>query len=108
MIVPVAPQRPFFHITREAGFAGGYLDLALAAERTLEARTGKKVPINIDGVYAAILCELGFQPEFANAVFLLSRSVGIMAHAREEQARMRPRRYIHPLDWEYDGPAERK
>ncbi len=97
-----------FRITRGAGFAGGYLDLALAVERALEAKTGKKLPLNIDGAYAAILCELGFQPELANALFLLSRSVGIMAHACEEQARMRPRRYIHPLDWEYDGPAERK
>ena len=97
-----------FRITREAGFDGGYLDLALAVERALEAKTGKKLPLNIDGAYAAILCELGFQPELANALFLLSRSVGIMAHAREEQARMRPRRYIHPIDWEYDGPAERK
>ena len=97
-----------FRITREAGFDGGYLDLALAVERALEAKTGKKLPLNIDGAYAAILCELGFQPELANALFLLSRSVGIMAHAREEQARMRPRRYIHPIDWEYDGPGERK
>lgn len=97
-----------FRIAREAGFDGGYLDLALAVERAVEAKTGKKLPLNIDGAYAAILCELGFQRELANALFLLSRSVGIMAHAREEQARMRPRRFIHPIDWEYDGPGERK
>lgn len=97
-----------FRITREAGFKGGYLDLALAVEKALEAATGKTLPMNIDGAYAAVLCELGFRPELANALFLLSRSVGIMAHACEEQARMRPRRYIHPVDWEYDGPVERK
>jgi citrate synthase len=96
-----------FQITREAGFSGGYPDLALAVERALEAKTGKKLPLNIDGAYAAILCELGFRPELANALFLLSRSVGIMTHVYEEQARMRPRRYIHPIDWEYDGPGER-
>jgi citrate synthase len=100
--------KKLFQITREAGFTGDYLDLALAVERALEAKTGRKLPLNIDGAYAAILCELGFLPELANALFLLSRSVGVMAHAREEQARMRPRRYIHPTDWEYDGPAERK
>ena len=42
------------------------------------------------------------------ALFLLSRSVGIMAHTHEEQARMRPRRYIQPISGEYDDPAERK
>ncbi len=97
-----------FRITREAGFAGGYPELARAVERALEAKAGRKLPMNIDGAYAAILCEVGFRPELANALFLLSRSVGVMAHACEEQARMRPRRSIHPVDWEYDGPAQRK
>jgi len=96
-----------FRITREAGFTGGYPDLAQAVGRALEVKTGKKLPMNIDGAYAAILCELGFRPQLANALFLLSRSVGIMAHVYEEQARMRPRRYIHPVDWENDGPDER-
>lgn len=100
-------RKKLFQITRDAGFDGGYLDVALAVERALEAKTGKKLPLNVDGACAAILCELGFRPELANALFLLSRSVGIMAHAHEEQARMRPRRYIHPIDWEYDGPDER-
>lgn len=97
-----------FRITRDAGFEGGYLDLARAVERALEAGTGKRLPMNIDGAYAAILCEIGFRPELANALFLLSRSVGIMAHACEERIRMRPRRHIHPVDWDYDGPAERE
>lgn len=51
---------------------------------------------------------IGFPPELSNSIFLLSRSVGMIAHAHEEQARMRPRRYIHPTDWEYDGPPERE
>lgn len=96
-----------FDLTREAGFPGIYLDLALEVARALEAETGKHLPVNIDGAYAAILCEVGFPPELSNPLFLLSRSIGMMAHAREEQQRMRPRRYIHPVDWEYDGPEER-
>ncbi len=96
-----------FAITREAGFGAGFLDLALAVERALEAETGKKLPVNIDGAYAAVLCEIGFPAELSNPLWLLSRSVGMIAHAHEEQARMRPRRWIHPTDWEYDGPPER-
>ena len=97
-----------FRLTREAGFNGEYLDLALAVGRAYEAETGKPLPLNIDGAYAAMLCELGFPPELSNALWMFSRLVGMMAHAYEEQTRMRPRRYIHPIDWEYDGPAERE
>ncbi len=97
-----------FRLTREAGFEGEYLDLTLAIGRALEAETGKRLPPNIDAGYAAILCELGFPPELSNALWFFSRFVGIMAHAYEEQSRMRPRRYIHPIDWEYDGPPERE
>ena len=97
-----------FEIARAAGLKGGYLELVFAVRQALEDETGKGLPVNIDGAYAAILCEIGFPPGLANALFLLSRSVGMMAHAHEEQTRMRPRRHIHPTDWEYDGPPRRE
>jgi len=101
-------QLRLFEIARATGLNEGYLDLVQAVRQALEVETGRRLPINIDGAYAALLCEIGFPPELANPLFLLSRSVGMMAHAHEEQARMRPRRYIHPTDWEYDGPAPRR
>ncbi len=97
-----------FGIAREVGLKGEYLELVFAVRAALEKETGKKLPVNIDGAYAAILCEIGFPPGLANALFLLSRSVGMMAHAHEERTRMRRRRYIHPTDWEYDGPPARE
>ncbi len=96
-----------FRIARESGLKGEYLKLVFAVREALEKETGKRLPVNIDGAYAAILCEIDFPPGLANALWLLSRSVGIIAHAHEEKTRMRPRRYIHPTDWEYDGPPER-
>jgi citrate synthase len=97
-----------FEVTREAGFPGEYLDLVAAVARALEAETGKRLPVNIDGADAAVLCEIAFPPELSNPLWMLARSVGMIAHAHEEQTRMRPRRYIHPTDWEYDGPPERE
>lgn len=96
-----------FEIARSCGLRGGYLELVLAVRDALEVESGKRLPVNIDGAYAAILCEIGFPPGLANPLFLLSRSVGMIAHAHEERTRMRPRRYIHPTDWEYDGPPLR-
>jgi citrate synthase len=97
-----------FQIARSAGVKGEYLDLVSAVRQSLCEETGKTLPINIDGGYAAVLCEIGFPPGLSNSLFLLSRSVSLMAHAHEEQSRMRPRRYIHPTDWGYDGPPHRE
>lgn len=65
--------------------------------------------ITIDGATAVIYAEPGFPPELARGLFVLSRSVGILAHAWEEQqsgARIKgpiPR----PLLADYTGPALR-
>ncbi|MBF4577996.1 citryl-CoA lyase [Frigoribacterium sp. VKM Ac-2530] len=61
--------------------AGRHLAAALAIEDELAA---KDVPMNIDGVSAVVYGELGIEPELARGLFVLSRSVGILAHAWEE------------------------
>ena len=40
--------------------------------------------MNIDGATAVIYCELGFPPPLGRGLFILSRSVGILAHAWEQ------------------------
>ena len=68
---------------------------------------GKTLPINIDGVMAAILCEINFPIGLANALFMVARLTGILAHAQEEQVRMPPMRRIDPVDHGYCGPEKR-
>ena len=41
--------------------------------------------MNIDGATAVIFAELGFAAPLARGLFCLSRSVGILAHAWEQQ-----------------------
>ena len=64
--------------------AGDHLAVVLELERRLVSRTGTPVPVNVDGVTAAIYGELGFAPELSRGLFVLSRSVGVLAHAWEE------------------------
>ncbi|WP_225992775.1 citrate/2-methylcitrate synthase [Actinomadura rudentiformis] len=40
--------------------------------------------MNIDGCTAVIYAELGFPAPLARGLFVLSRSIGILAHAWEE------------------------
>jgi citrate synthase len=78
------PRRdPLLSLVEDAvrdGVVGGeYLRAAYGVEAALEP-----VPMNIDGATAVIYAELGFAAPLARGLFVLSRSVGILAHAWEE------------------------
>ncbi|MEV6647524.1 citryl-CoA lyase [Amycolatopsis sp. NPDC051371] len=64
--------------------AGNHLRAARAVEELLNKGRTKPVPMNIDGATAVIYAELGFPAPLARGLFVLSRSVGILAHAWEE------------------------
>jgi citrate synthase len=81
---PVDPRRdPLLSLVaaaeRKSVVSGDYLRAALAVEAKLAP-----VPMNIDGATAVIYAELGFAAPLARGLFVLSRSVGILAHAWEE------------------------
>lgn len=96
-----------FDLARELSVAGEYVALARAAEKALHKSLGKKLPVNVDGAIAALLCDMDFDPVFANAFFMIARVPGLVAHIYEERTRYKPMRKIHPTDVEYDGPDNR-
>ena len=97
-----------FDLADELGLLGKHVKIARAVEKILDEMLGKSLPINVDGAIAALLCDLDFPPEIGNAFFIIARTPGLVAHIQEEKTRMRPMRKIHPQDFEYDGPEERK
>jgi len=106
-----APLLALVEEARQAGLVPGtYAAIGRAVEEGIRRRTGKPIPMNIDGVTAAIFCELGFPAPLGRGLFILSRSVGILAHAWEEMrsgSRMKgpiPR----TIAYTYNGPAPRK
>jgi citrate synthase len=64
---------------------GRFARIGRLVEKALAERTGKQIPMNIDGATAVVYGELGFAPELARGLFILSRSVGILAHAWEQK-----------------------
>lgn len=92
---------------RELGFAGSYMDLAFEVEKIVREETGKPITINVDGVIAALVLELGFDPRIASAFFLISRTLGLVAHVYEETVREKPFRTVPEGDILYDGPPPR-
>ena len=86
---PVDPRRaPLLGLVEaavaERVVAGDFLAAATAVEQALQRPGRRPVPINIDGCTAVIYGELGFPAPLARGLFVLSRSVGILAHAWEE------------------------
>jgi citrate synthase len=65
--------------------SGRFGRIASAIERVLTTSKGQPIPLNIDGVTAAIYLALGFESELGRGLFILSRSVGILAHAWEQR-----------------------
>ena len=86
---PVDPRRaPLLALVdraREAGeVVGAHRDAGARIEEELAVTVGRPVPMNIDCLTAIIYGELGFPAPLARGLFVLSRSVGILAHAWEE------------------------
>jgi citrate synthase len=100
--------KKLFQLAEELTIASDYVSLASVFETELEKVLGKKLPINVDGAIAALLCEMDFDIMFANAFFMIARVPGLVAHIYEEKTRYKPMRKIHPTDVVYDGPGERK
>ena len=85
---PVDPRTaPLLHLVEEVSAAGAvdgrFVGIARRVEDTL-ARPDRRIPMNIDGVTAVVFCELGVAPPLGRGLFVLSRAVGILAHAWEE------------------------
>ncbi len=95
---------------REAGHVEGrHARIAVAVEAALTRLKGKRLPMNIDGATAVVYGELGFAPELSRGLFVLSRSVGILAHAWEQMSTSARIKGPMPpsVPYRYDGPAPR-
>ena len=97
-----------FELARELNVAGKFVEQAEILERVLSEKSGRHLPINADGAIAALLCEMNFPPKADNGIFMIARTVGLVAHAVEEQERNPPMRTVNADDYEYDGATERK
>jgi citrate synthase len=93
-----------FGMARDCGVASDGVAFMLALEKAV-ANKIKPLPINIDGVLAAVLFDLGFPSTFGRLAFIIGRVAGLSAQISEELAREKPMRIRIPVV--YDGPPPR-
>ena len=111
---PVDPRTPrlfaLLDAARGAGVVEGrFIRIGRAVETALGAGRTRSVPMNIDGVTAVVYCELGFEPGLGRGIFILSRALGILAHAWEETRQGGRLKGPMPRDipYRYTGPPRR-
>jgi len=111
---PIDPRAPRLlalvdEAAADGSVSGRFAAIGRALEDALAGRKGKRIPMNIDGATAVVYAELGFAPPLCRGLFVLSRSVGALAHAWEEmQSGQRNKGPIpRHLLWNYTGPPER-
>jgi len=111
---PIDPRAPrllgLVDAARAKGTVSGRCaDIGRGVEVEMERRKGRRIPMNIDGATAVIYAELGFSPPLGRGLFILSRSVGILAHAWEQtQQGGRIKGPMPPsIPYRYTGQPER-
>jgi citrate synthase len=95
-------------VAAEAGFVSDRLDIYKRIHAQFVEQSGRgDIPINIDGMMAAVLPEMGFTPDEITVLAMLSYLPGIAAHVLEEINDGVPLRIIPPTTSVYEGPARR-
>lgn len=79
--------RLIFQKAKEGHIPLAAFEKAYAIEAALAKAKGKKLPLNIDGAFAAATLGLGLTPPAAKSLFVLARVAGMGAHAIEELQR---------------------
>jgi len=98
-------------LARELELDGEHVRMLRTYERALadrDAHGAQPLPLNVDGAIAAVCADIGFEPELGNALFIIARIPGLIAHANEERSRQAPLRQITAGDAAYDGPQPRR
>lgn len=93
---------------QELGAWGEKAQLFEAIHQALLERTGKRLPMNLAGMTAAVYCELGFDPIEIEALAAVGYGYALIAHVTEEIKNGVPLRIIpDALGAKYAGPSER-
>ena len=98
------------HAARSRVVNGHYLSVAETVQMNLAKGKKSGPPLNVDGITAVLLLELGFPAELGRGIFILSRSVGICAHAFEQSQRGERIKGPTPPEFgfRYEGVAPRE
>jgi succinyl-CoA synthetase alpha subunit len=79
------PRRDIlWQLAEEAGYAKECVAISKIVSDVFYRVRGMNLPINVDGVIAAIVADMKLDPKLAKAIFVFGRTSGLAAHYHEE------------------------
>ncbi|MBI4027653.1 MAG: citryl-CoA lyase [Verrucomicrobia bacterium] len=87
--------------------AGKHTRLGKEIEDATVKVMGRRLPMNVDGAIAALMCDLKMAPALGKAFFIISRAPGYIAHAHEQMTQEKPFKAARHEEIAYTGPARR-
>jgi citryl-CoA lyase len=90
-------------IAKEQGFFLEHCEFAIKVRDALSQVSSKPLPLNIDGVMAAVLADMNIDYRLAQGIFMIARVPGLVAHIYEEMVRDEGIRRLEPEEIEYIG-----
>lgn len=73
-----------FALAKELDVFGKNCQMAFDTGIILNTISSRPLPLNVDGAIGAILLDMAFAPKTGNAIFLMARVPGLLAHIIEE------------------------
>jgi citrate synthase len=92
-------------VVAEAGFVSPHVELLDRIRLVTNEVTGRTLVLNVDGLFGALLLDMGFPPDAIFAVNIIGAMPGIAAHAIEERESGRKLRIPPERDVSYDAVA---
>ena len=89
------------------GLSGPHTTLAMELEQATKKIIGRRLAMNVDGAIAGLICDMGIDPALGKAFFIVSRSIGYVAHAYEQMTKERPFKAPSYDEIHYTGPDRR-
>jgi citrate synthase len=95
-------------VAKEQGCWGASAEFYAALPAAMRAATGKRLPVNIDGMLGSVLDDLGFSPPEMAGIAAIAAMPGLVAQVVEEIESGVPLRVVpEALGSRYVGPPER-
>jgi citrate synthase len=95
-------------LAEEWKLVGEHTKLARGIEKATESVLGRSLPMNVDGVIAALMCDMGIDPALGKAFFIIGRAPGYTAHAYEQMTKEKPFKAANHEEITYTGPGKRE
>lgn len=108
---PVHQEDPrtvvLFDLARSWNLTGAHAHFATEIEDATEQVIGRRLPMNVDGAIASIMCDLNINPALGKAFFIIGRTPGYVAHAHEQVTCEKPFKAADYQNITYTGPPRR-